>query len=116
MFYGSGAGKIPTASAVVADVVDEAKHLHRNIMTMWKNEKLTLLPIEDTEKRFFVRISGSADERIGEIENVFGPVQKVTVDELNDEFGIVTEVMTEGEYQKKSSQIDGILHMIRIED
>ena len=116
MFYGSGAGKLPTASAVVADVVDEAKHLHRNIMTMWKNEKLTLLPIEDTEKRFFVRISGSADERIEEIENVFGPVRKVTVDELDDEFGIVTEVMTEGEYQKKSSQINGILHMIRIED
>lgn len=116
MFYGSGAGKLPTASAVVADVVDEAKHLHRNIMTMWKNEKLTLLPIEDTEKRFFVRISGSVDERLGEIENVFGPVRKVTVDELNDEFGIVTEVMTEGEYQKKSSRINGILHMIRIED
>ena len=35
MFYGSGAGKLPTASAVVADVVDEAKHLHRNIMTNW---------------------------------------------------------------------------------
>ena len=52
MFYGSGAGKLPTASAVVADVVDEAKHLHRNIMTMWKNEKLELLPIEDTEKTF----------------------------------------------------------------
>ena len=116
MFYGSGAGKLPTASAVVADVVDEAKHLHRNIMTMWKNEKLTLLPIEDTEKRFFVRISGCADDRMGEIENLFGEVRKVTVDGLNDEFGIVTEVMTEGEYQKKSSQIDGILHMIRIED
>ena len=61
MFYGSGAGKLPTASAVVADVVDEAKHLHRNIMTMWKNEKLELLPIEDTQKRFFVRISGDED-------------------------------------------------------
>ena len=42
MFYGSGAGKLPTASAVVADVVDEAKHLNRNIMTMWKEEKLQL--------------------------------------------------------------------------
>ena len=37
MFYGSGAGKLPTASAVVADVVDEAKHLHRNIMTNWSS-------------------------------------------------------------------------------
>ena len=33
MFYGSGAGKLPTASAVVADVVDAAKHLHRNVVT-----------------------------------------------------------------------------------
>ena len=116
MFYGSGAGKLPTASAVVADVVDAAKHLHRNIMTMWKNEKLTLLPIEDTEKRFFVRIEGNADERRDEAEKVFGPVQIVNVDGLDGEFGIVTEVMSEGEYRKKSAQIEGILHMIRIED
>ena len=116
MFYGSGAGKLPTASAVVADVVDEAKHLHRNIMTMWKNEKLTLLPIEDTEKRFFVRIEGNTDERRDEAEKVFGPVQIVNVDGLDGEFGIVTEVMSEGEYRKKSAQIEGILHMIRIED
>ena len=116
MFYGSGAGKLPTASAVVADVVDEAKHLHRIIMTMWKNEKLTLLPIEDTEKRFFVRIEGNADERRDEAEKVFGSVQIVNVDGLDGEFGIVTEVMSEGEYRKKSAQIEGILHMIRIED
>lgn len=34
MFYGSGAGKLPTASAVVADVVDEARHLNRSIMAL----------------------------------------------------------------------------------
>ena len=116
MFYGSGAGKLPTASAVVADVVDEAKHLHRNIMTMWKNEKLTLMPIEDTRKQFFVRISGSAEERLEEVEKVFGPVRTITVDGLKDEFGIVTEAMSEGDYIRKSSQIEGVLHMIRIED
>ena len=33
MFYGSGAGKLPTASAVVGDIVDAAKHLHVNIVT-----------------------------------------------------------------------------------
>ena len=31
MFYGSGAGKLPTASAVVADVVEMAKNLDKNI-------------------------------------------------------------------------------------
>lgn len=61
MFYGSGAGKLPTASAVVADVVDEAKHLNKNVMTMWESEKVELFPIEETSKRFFVRISGDAE-------------------------------------------------------
>lgn len=82
MFYGSGAGKLPTASAVVADVVDEAKHLHRNIMTMWKNEKLELLPIEDTEKRFFVRISGDEKMRREETEAAFGAVTFVRAEEI----------------------------------
>lgn len=116
MFYGSGAGKLPTASAVVADVVDAAKHLHRNIMTMWKNEKLTLLPIENTSRKFFVRMSGRGEERRGEVEALFGNVSFIRADGVEDEFGFVTDVMTEGEYAKKAEQAEGILHMIRIEE
>ena len=116
MFYGSGAGKLPTASAVVADVVDEAKHLHRNIMTMWKNEKLELLPIEDTEKRFFVRISGDEKMRLEETEAAFGAVTFVRAEGLENEFGIITEVMTEGAYRKIAEKFEGILHMIRVEE
>ncbi len=116
MFYGSGAGKLPTASAVVADVVDAAKHLHRNIMTMWKNEKLTLLPIEDTCKRFFVRLEGDADVRRTEVETAFGPAEFLSVDGLGHEFGIVTDVMTEREYRQRAEQLSGVLHMIRLEE
>ena len=116
MFYGSGAGKLPTASAVVADVVDEAKHLHRNIMTMWKSEKLVLEPIEDTCKRFFVRVSGNAEEMKEKVEKLFGAVQIVKVPALEDEFSFVTEVMTEGDYRKKAEELPEILHMIRIEE
>ena len=116
MFYGSGAAKLPTASAVVADVVDEAKHLHRNIMTMWKNEKLELLPIEDTEKRFFVRISGDEKMRREETEAAFGAVTFVRAEGLENEFGIITEVMTEGAYRKIAEKFEGILHMIRVEE
>ena len=115
MFYGSGAGKLPTASAVVADVVDEAKHLNRNIMTMWKNEKLELLPLDDTSKRFFVRIKGDADAMKAHLESAFGSISIVKVDGLDGEFGFVTEVMTEGTYKEKSAEFPGILHMIRIE-
>lgn len=116
MFYGSGAGKLPTASAVVADVVDEAKHLHRNIMTMWKNEKLRLLPIEDTKKRYFVRLSGNALERSQEVAEVLGKCEIISPDGIEGEFGIVTPVMSEGEYHSKIEKISGVLHMIRIEE
>ena len=37
MFYGSGAGKLPTASAVVGDIVEEAKNPGRNLGVMWRN-------------------------------------------------------------------------------
>ena len=71
MFYGSGAGKLPTASAVVADVVDEAKHLHRNIMTNWSSYALKLMDMDEVEGRFFVRVS---DTTMDEVEKAFGDV------------------------------------------
>ena len=116
MFYGSGAGKLPTASAVVADVVDEVKHLHRNIMTMWKSEKLELLPIEDTSRRFFIRLRGNMQDLQEKVENCFGPGKAVSVPELEDEFGYMTELMTEGEYLKKAEEFPEIIHMIRAEN
>lgn len=116
MFYGSGAGKLPTASAVVSDVVDEAKHLHRNIMTMWKSEKLELQPIEDTCKRYFVRIKGDENAMKAHLESKFGPIQIVKVEGLENEFGFVTEMLSEGVYKENAKDFPGILHMIRIED
>ena len=115
MFYGSGAGKLPTASAVVADVVDAAKHLHRNIMTIWRSTKLNLVPIADTSKQFFVRIKGNAEEMKEALENSFGPVEIIRVDGLDGEFGFVTGTMTEKEYAEKAGQFEDILHMIRLE-
>ena len=117
MFYGSGAGKLPTASAVVADVVDEAKHLHRNIMTMWKQEKLTLEDKGDAKRRFFIRMKGDEEEMRKDLEYSFGEIEIVKVPGLEDEFGIVTPVMMEGDYDTRANRYkDQILHMIRIED
>lgn len=115
MFYGSGAGKLPTASAVVADVVDEAKHLSRNIMTMWNSEKLSLQPLKSTRKRFFVRIQGEVQALKTHLESKFGPIELVTAKGLEKEFGFVTEVMTEGAYEENAKEFPGILHMIRVE-
>lgn len=115
MFYGSGAGKLPTASAVVADVVDEAKHLHRNIMTMWKSEKLELLPFADTSKRFFVRISGEPEALKAHLESKFGPIEIVRAEGLAGEFGFLTGVLTERAYEENAKEFPGILHRIRVE-
>ena len=116
MFYGSGAGKLPTASAVVADVVDAAKHLNRNIMTMWKQEKLTLEDKGDAKRRFFIRMKGDEEEMRKDLEYSFGEIEIVKVPGLEGEFGIVTPVMMEGDYDTRANRYkDQILHMIRIE-
>ena len=113
MFYGSGAGKLPTASAVVADVVDEAKHLNRNIMMHWSSKKVDLMDISQVEGRFFVRVQGTPEEKADWVKTLFGDVQIRQLADLPGEFGFVTPVMTEAQYQEKAGQLDGIISMIR---
>ncbi|MDE5680263.1 MAG: homoserine dehydrogenase, partial [Lachnospiraceae bacterium] len=55
MFYGRGAGKLPTASAVVADVVDCARHIGESLMCFWDAEEAALMSIDDVERKFFFR-------------------------------------------------------------
>ncbi len=114
MFYGSGAGKLPTASAVVSDVVDEAKHLHRSIMSYWSSHKLELTDISNSQRKFFVRVKGTVEEELERIEEIFGTVQPVVVPELSGEFGFITEVMSEAEYKAKAKRLGTVIHMIRI--
>ena len=117
MFYGSGAGKLPTASAVVSDVVEASKNLNRNVMTMWKEEKLCLEDKSSMKRRFFIRMRGNVEEKIEDIKYSFGEVEIVKVDGLENEFGFVTPVMMEGDYDTRAKSYgDQILHMIRIED
>lgn len=114
MFYGSGAGKLPTASAVVADVVDAAKHLHRSIMTFWSSQKMELADISNAERRFFVRVKGDAKKDAIKMAEIFGPIELVKVN-LAGEFGFVTGEYTEAEYQERASRTDAVINRIRME-
>lgn len=114
MFYGSGAGKLPTASAVVADVIDAAKHQDVNVMVGWNNSKLELGDIRDLSSRFFVRMKGSFTENLSRVEEVFGNVDAKVLAQVNGEFGFITEEMTEAAYLEKAEQFDNILGMIRV--
>ena len=115
MFYGSGAGKLPTASAVVSDVVDAAKHKNTHIMQIWSSKKLELSDIAEAKSRFFVRISGSADMKMEEIADHFGDVKPVSVDGVTGEFAFVTQVMSEAEFEKAAEATEGIITRIRME-
>lgn len=114
MFYGSGAGKLPTASAVVADVVDCAKHLNRNIMINWSSKRLELMDVSQVKSRFFVRVEGSMTENLARVQEIFGLVHAVTIPEVNGEFAITTEEMTEEEYNKKAQELGGVISRIRM--
>jgi homoserine dehydrogenase len=116
MFYGSGAGKLPTASAVVSDIVDAVKHLNTNIMSFWSSKKLELTDIKESEKRFFVRVTGTADDRMAEIEAAFGKVTVVAAEDVTGEFGFITEVISENKYEEAAAKVEGIITRIRIED
>ena len=113
MFYGSGAGKLPTASAVVADIVDMARHMHCNVIVNWTSKDLELMDIGEVKNRFFVRIKGEKTERIAEVQKVFGEVETIEVPDVKGEFAFITEEMSEATYEEKATQIEGIITRIR---
>lgn len=110
MFYGSGAGKLPTASAVVADMVEIAKHLNINIHVDWSSRKMSLADYRSASNRFFVRTK--AEEAA--VKDTFGAVELVKAEGVTGELGFVTEQMTEAEFEEKAAKLGGILQMIRI--
>ena len=110
MFYGSGAGKLPTASAVVADVVEAVKHKGANIPMIWSSKKLALSDRLDAESGFFVRVPEEEKENAKEI---FGDVEEVCAG-VAGEFAFLTKKMSERSFEEKAAKVT-ILNRIRTE-
>jgi len=108
MFYGSGAGSLPTASAVVGDIVEMARHKDENIFLEWKPEKKVLADASVVESAFFARTKSSKSD----VEGAFGKVEFVE-GIVDGEVGFVTDVMTEADYESKAAALD-IVKMIRV--
>lgn len=114
MFYGSGAGKLPTASAVVADVIDATKHQGKNIMTIWSSKKLALADHKESESGFFVRVPEAEEAKARE---VFGEVEEVKLlasSGVMGEFAFVTKKMSEKAFEEKAARVT-VLNRIRTE-
>ena len=112
MYYGRGAGKLPTASAVVSDVIDCAKHGHTHIVCLWEEEKLPLSSIDGFSRRFFVRAAEGSEEAAREL---FGEIERIDAGAAG-EFGFVTPAVSEKEFAEKCAALPGFISRIRLEE
>ena len=85
MFYGAGAGSLPTASAVVGDIIEEARHLDRNLRVVMEPEKLSVGDTGDIKESYFLRVSKDTKVNL--------PVKKKALVNAG-EIGIITESVT----------------------
>ena len=80
MFYGRGAGKLPTASAVVADMIDSARNIDRNKPLIWnKTEENFVLDYKEDVLAYYVRVS-ETDGAKDAISSLFGNVEVISKD------------------------------------
>ncbi|HWT75688.1 MAG TPA: homoserine dehydrogenase [Mobilitalea sp.] len=114
MFYGSGAGKLPTASAVVADVVDAAKHLGKNIWTIWSSKKLELTDINKVQHRFFIRVAGDTAKVKEQAVKLFGDIEEVTAEGVTGEYAFITPSIAEQDLKEKKDNLAEVLSVIRV--
>ncbi len=132
MFYGKGAGSLPTASAVIADIVSVSRDIVRNIFrsigcTCYETKKFC--PLADTESDYYIRLL-VADEPgvLGKIATTFGDqgvslksvIQTRVVDE-NAEIVVITHHVEHKKIEKAESVLKNlpvvtkISNVIRVE-
>lgn len=105
MYYGKGAGKLPTASAVVSDVIDCARHIGKVIMCFWDATDAKLMNVEEAENKFFFRVKSGNGEKV---KAVFGEVKSVKLSGMDEEEAFVTSLMKEKDFTEKYEKIAGI--------
>lgn len=98
MYYGRGAGKLPTASAVVSDVVDCARHQGKVIMCFWDKEEVKLADIGEAERSFFIRAKAGAEDAV---TAAFPGGRAVHLKDRKEDFGYFTQSMKEKDFQAK---------------
>ena len=98
MFYGSGAGKLPTASAVIADIMEAVENADHHVVLGWSSERLTIADQKTSVHRYFVRVEGTGEELEKAAASTFGNAEVVKLDSLSDEFALLTGEMSEAAY------------------
>ena len=120
VFYGKGAGKLPTASAVVADVIDCCKHLKTRKYLYWTDGNgENIIDYKDSVTAVYIRANG--ENALAQAEKVFGEVEVINkADAPAGEVAFVTKQLPYGEVLNKISALEEngvkVLSKIRIGD
>ena len=111
VFYGKGAGKLPTASAVVADIANALKTDHTSKTMSWSDSAQDfVIPYKELGNRFYVR--AKADRKT--VTGIFGEVRFLSRDGApDDECAFVTSAMNEAEIEDKCGKLD-VLGRVRV--
>jgi len=113
MFYGKGAGRLATASAVAGDVVECACNLGKSLTSDLSAETVSFDGFKKASRRFFVRVGAEVTAEAREAL----PVEEEVKVGFYDEFAFVTKEMTEGDFAVAKEKLGaGIINFIRLED
>lgn len=124
VFYGKGAGRLPTASAVVADVLDCIKHIESRKYLYWEEGNGDeVIPYEQSVGCMYVRAFVDDNKSaFFKAENIFGKIQKLSRnDALENEIAFVTPQLTMQAFTKGCAEFTSnnditIANSIRIGD
>ncbi len=113
MIYGSGAGKLPTASAVVSDILSITKLGTNRLPMYWTEDIATVVPMEKTSHRYFVRFNITDDNVMSRCKKAFGDSELIQLED-REEFAILTGYMREKDFNLVLSSLEGIIKFIRV--
>lgn len=93
IFYGRGAGSLPTAAAVVSDIIASSPPNKTNNLPFWCDSLESF--ITNAPHNFFLRFKGVADFSLN-----FGSIEKLTLPDKKDETAFISPLLTDTELNK----------------
>ena len=117
MFYGQGAGKMATASAVVADMIDCAKHIDARKYLDWEDGCDDYVVVADEQTKLYVSAKSSDLDSLTErFKEVFGNSVKYFKNNFTNELFFITDAGLESELREKANSLNAdsikILHTL----
>ncbi len=113
MFYGQGAGKLATASAVVADMIDCVRHNTRRRMVSWGDGSQKIVrPLDDFASRWYVRLKG--ENAIKRLVEAFPNCEMLKSSNAGEEAACLTAAWSTAEMNKKVAELGTVAGCMRL--